>query len=174
MKKLIIMAAVVVLGMASVAACGGGESEDSAPTAEPAKATPQATAAATTASASELASGDDVVKVVNEDPGGSGEYQFSQPELTFSVGDTVTFQVSAESFEADSSWLRSCSATTKTAQISWDGTSGFGRVSLYAACSATPCSVDRSSGGFRHRPSTGVFFSSLLVNQVRQSRTEGS
>ena len=105
MKKLIIMAAVVVLGMASVAACGGGESEDSAHTAEPAKATTQATAAATTASASELASGDDVVKVVNEDPGGSGEYQFSQPELTFSVGDTVTFQVSAETefhtFEVD-------------------------------------------------------------------------
>ena len=105
MKKLVIMAAVVVLGMASIAACGGGESEDSTPAAEPAKATPQATAAATTASASELASGDDVVKVVNEDPGGSGKYQFSTSELTFSVGDTVTFQVSAETefhtFEVD-------------------------------------------------------------------------
>ena len=104
MKKLVIMAAVVVLGIASIAACGGGESEDSAPTAETAKATPQATAAPTEAAAS-TSTGGDVVKIVNEDPGGSGKYQFSTSELTFSVGDTATFQVSAETefhtFEVD-------------------------------------------------------------------------
>ena len=64
----------------------------------------QATAAPTEAAAS-TSTGGDVVKIVNEDPGGSGKYQFSTSELTFSVGDTATFQVSAETefhtFEVD-------------------------------------------------------------------------
>ena len=37
-----------------------------------------------------------VVEVTNQDPGGSGQYQFDPSEFTFNVGDTVTFQVSAE------------------------------------------------------------------------------
>ncbi len=101
MKKLAFTVAVTVLGLAAVAACGGGGDSD-----EPAATTPQATAAATTAAASPSASVDeDVVKVVNRDPGGSGKYEFSPKELTFSVGETVTFQVSAETefhtFEVD-------------------------------------------------------------------------
>jgi plastocyanin len=104
LKRLVFTAVVMVLGAAALAACGGGGSDKPAPTPEPTKATPQATAAPTEA-ASSTSAGDDVVKVVNRDPGGSGKYEFSPPELTFSVGETATFQVSAETefhtFEVD-------------------------------------------------------------------------
>ncbi len=103
MKKSIFKALLAVLGAAAIAACGGGDADE--PAAEPAETTPEATAAATTAATPASATDDDVVKVVNRDPGGSGKYEFSPKELTFSVGETVTFQVSAETefhtFEVD-------------------------------------------------------------------------
>lgn len=36
------------------------------------------------------------VKVVSEDPGGSGQYRFNPSELDFKVGETVTFSMTAE------------------------------------------------------------------------------
>ena len=36
------------------------------------------------------------VPVVNEDPAGSGEYRFNPSEFAFTTGDTVTFQLTAE------------------------------------------------------------------------------
>jgi plastocyanin len=37
-----------------------------------------------------------VFEVVNRDTGGSGKYEFSPSEMTFKVGETVSFRVSAE------------------------------------------------------------------------------
>ena len=38
----------------------------------------------------------DVVRVENQDIGGSGEYRFVPDEFSFEVGETVTFEMSAE------------------------------------------------------------------------------
>ena len=105
MKKRVLATALIGLALAVIAACGGSGSDDPAPTAEPTRAAATPTAEATAAATPSASTGGNVVKVVNQDPGGSGEYKFVPSELEFSVGDTVTFQVSAETefhtFEVD-------------------------------------------------------------------------
>jgi plastocyanin len=92
MQKKLAFALMAVMGLTLVGmACGGGEDEP-APTARPTTAASQPTAG----SAPPPSGGGDVVTVVNQDPGGSGEYQFIPSEFTFGVGDTVTFQMSGE------------------------------------------------------------------------------
>ena len=84
--------ALLLLALAFAAmACGGGG--DAEPTARPKTTTARPTAAPSTS----LPSKDpNVVKVENQDPGGTGEYKFVPKDFTFKVGDTITFQMSGE------------------------------------------------------------------------------
>jgi len=88
-KKLLPIAVLVVFTTLSLAACGGGDDPGS-PTAVATVAPP---APAQTSSA---APAEDVVKVVNQDPGGTGKYKFSPDEFKFKVGETVNFEMKAE------------------------------------------------------------------------------
>ena len=92
MRKSLILVLVALLGLAFAAiACGGGG--DAEPTARP-----KTTAARPTAAPSEAAPSKDsnVVKVENQDTGGTGEYKFVPKDFTFKVGDTITFEMSGE------------------------------------------------------------------------------
>ena len=77
------------------AACGGeGDSGDaSAPTTVPA---PTVAAPAPAAGQPAPSTGGRVVRIENQDKGGSGVYQFVPSELNFKVGDTVIFEITAE------------------------------------------------------------------------------
>ena len=83
-------------------ACGGGD--DAAPSTEGISPSPPPrapTATATTAPVEEVDTGGEdsgarTVKVSNEDLGGSGKYQFNPKELSFSVGESIDFEVTAE------------------------------------------------------------------------------
>ena len=86
-KTAFALTALMVLALVGFA-CGGGEAE---PTARPPTSAPQPTAVSSAPSG-----GGDVVKVVNRDQGGSGEYKFVPSEYTFEVGETVTFEMSGE------------------------------------------------------------------------------
>ena len=78
------------LTMAVLAACGSnGNGTEQAPT-----ATPNAESAASGASAVSARGG--VVRVINRDRGGSGEYRFDPAKLRFEVGQEVTFSLSGE------------------------------------------------------------------------------
>ena len=85
-RTLALVPMLVVAGL--MAGCGGSEKEASPPVQAPA-AVPQAAATADPAAG-------DVVKVVNKDPGGSGKYEFSPSEITFNVGQKVTFELTSE------------------------------------------------------------------------------
>ncbi len=80
---------VVLLAAASVA-CGsnGGEQE--------ATVAPTVTAIETPAAAPEPSIPDGAVTVINRDQSGSGEYRFDPSELTFKVGEEVTFALVAQ------------------------------------------------------------------------------
>ena len=91
----------VVLSATIVAACGG-DGEDPTPDSgrrspSPPPAAPQATATPT-AVLDEPDDGDGgtPITVVNEDVGGSGAYAFNPAEMSFKVGDKVTFTLTAE------------------------------------------------------------------------------
>ena len=73
-------------------ACGGDGSGD-APAAAPA---PTVAATAPAAGQPAPSSGGRIVRVENQDKGGSGAYQFVPSELNFKVGETVTFENIAE------------------------------------------------------------------------------
>ena len=89
-----LLSAVALTGILvfATAACGGGDEETST---DVATSPPAAAATATTASVAPTSSGT-IVEVVNKDLGGSGEYAFDPSEFTFSIGETVTFKLSAE------------------------------------------------------------------------------
>ena len=92
----------VVLAAALGAACGG-DGEDPTPDSgrrspSPPPAAPQATPtppADSESNGSDAADGTPIT-VVNEDVGGSGAYAFNPAEINVSVGDTVTFTLTAE------------------------------------------------------------------------------
>ena len=87
MSKQTVVGIFAVLLFAVSAACGsnGGQQE--------ATATPVVTSIETPAAASEPSIPDGAVKVTNRDQSGSGEYRFDPSELTFKVGQEVTFAV---------------------------------------------------------------------------------
>lgn len=92
-RLVLVVASAMVLSL-GVLSCGGGDDDD-APTARPTTAAPQPTAGSAPPPPPP-AGGGDVVSVVNQDQGGSGEYKFVPSDFTFNVGDTITFQMSAE------------------------------------------------------------------------------
>ena len=89
MQNKVALVLIALMGLALVGlACGGGDDE-AAPTARP-------TTAGSATPPPPPASGGDVVSVVNQDQGGSGEYKFVPSDFTFSVGETVTFSMVGE------------------------------------------------------------------------------
>lgn len=92
----------VVLSAAIAAACGGG-GEDPTPDSgrrspSPPPAAPQATPTPPEDSGPNgpVVGGGKPITVVNEDVGGSGAYAFNPSSLSFSVGEAVTFTLTAE------------------------------------------------------------------------------
>ena len=90
MSRLTVVSVFAVLLVAVSAACGsnGGEQE--------ATATPGVAAIETPAAAPEPSIPDGSVKIINRDQSGSGEYGFDPSELTFKVGQEVTFALVAQ------------------------------------------------------------------------------
>jgi plastocyanin len=86
----------VVLSTSLVACSSGGDDKGTAAPAAPAATTAPAASETAPPTAAPEAQGD-VVSLISEDPGGSGKYQFNPKELTFKLGQTVTFQLKAES-----------------------------------------------------------------------------
>ena len=92
---------IALVSMAAVA-CGGEELPTATP--QPASPPPPPSAPIVAAPTSEpVAEGSETegaagtpVAVAGQDPGGSGEYQFGPNEMTFDVGEVVTFTLSAE------------------------------------------------------------------------------
>ena len=99
-KRFVPLAMLAGLVFLVAAACGS----DPEPTATPLRSSPPTippVPAATTATATPLPSDSGgqtgtPVAVNLQDPGGSGAYMFDPSELTFSVGETVTFTLSSE------------------------------------------------------------------------------
>lgn len=87
------LSVVPLLAVAVIAAACGGEESGGAPAAPP---TPTVAAATPAAAQPAPSSGGRVVRIENQDKGGSGVYQFVPSELNFQVGDTVTFEITAE------------------------------------------------------------------------------
>ena len=83
MKSIIVSVSIAALSVVLVA-CGGGAPE---PTSQP---------AAPSAPAPSQPPSSDGVKVSLQDPGGSGDYMFNPADLTFSVGETVTFELKSD------------------------------------------------------------------------------
>lgn len=90
MSRQTVVGVFAVLLAAASAACGsnGGEQE--------ATVAPTVTAIETPAAAPEPSIPDGAVTVINRDQGGSGEYRFDPSELTFKVGEEVTFALVAQ------------------------------------------------------------------------------
>ena len=90
MSRETVVGVFAVLLAAASAACGsnGGEQE--------ATVTPTVTAIETPAAAPEPSIPDGAVTVINRDQSGSGEYRFDPSELTFKVGEEVTFALVAQ------------------------------------------------------------------------------
>lgn len=104
MAKRRLLPMVVVASIVSIllVACGGGATPAPA-TAQPASPPPPPPAAAPAAPAAPSSSvpsgsaGGAQFEVTLEDPAGSGAYKFGPADMTFSVGETVTFAFSSES-----------------------------------------------------------------------------
>ena len=90
MSRQTVVGVFAVLMAAASAACGsnGGEQE--------ATVAPTVTAIETPAAAPEPSIPDGAVTVINRDQSGSGEYRFDPSELTFKVGEEVTFALVAQ------------------------------------------------------------------------------
>ena len=92
---------IALVSMAAVA-CGGEELPTATP--QPASPLPPPSAPiATTPPSEPVAEGSETegatgsqVAVAGQDPGGSGKYQFGPNEMTFGVGEVVTFTLSSE------------------------------------------------------------------------------
>lgn len=109
MKRILLALAILsVITTLAAMACGGGTPAASAlaapypttpPRMSPSPPPPAPTVAVPTpdTSASGQAAGGTPFTVNLEDVGGSGEYKFDPTDMTFSVGETVTFTLTSES-----------------------------------------------------------------------------
>ena len=91
----------VVLAAALGAACGGGSEHPTPDSPRRSPSLPPAAPQATPTPTQKPGNGDTVdegrpITVVNEDVGGSGAYAFNPSSLSFGVGETVTFTLTAE------------------------------------------------------------------------------
>ena len=104
MRRLLALAILAAVTVALLAAACGGD-DDPTPTPPPPPpppppaaqvATPTDTPAPTSSVTDGCKEGDIPFRVENQDPGGSGSYVFVPKEMSFKVGDTVCFNLSAE------------------------------------------------------------------------------
>ena len=86
----LLLAATLALAFGAIA-CGGGDDPEPTPRPRTTEAHPTAAPSGTVPSKDP-----NVVKVENQDPGGTGEYKFVPKDFTFEVGDTITFEMSGE------------------------------------------------------------------------------
>ena len=87
---------IIISAAVLLAACGGGgAAPPPEPTAPPPVVAPTTPPAAVASTPPVVPSGD-VEKIILQDPGGSGAYLFDPPNLTYSVGDTVTLELTSE------------------------------------------------------------------------------
>ena len=93
MSRVLRLSVVMLMAVAVIAVACGGEDSGGAPAAPP---TPTVAAAAPAPAQPAPSSGGRVVRIENQDKGGSGVYQFVPSELNFEVGETVTFEITAE------------------------------------------------------------------------------
>ena len=110
-RNLLVLASVCVALMLGAVACGQPTPEPPPPTTAPRMSPPPPAPAPTVAVASsqngagQAAGGGTPIDVGLLDIGGSGEYAYSPADMTFSVGETVTFTMTAETefhtFEVD-------------------------------------------------------------------------
>ena len=110
-RNLLVLASVCVVLMIGAIACGQPVPEPPPPTTAPRMSPPPPPPAPTVAVASsqngtgQASGGGTPIDVGLLDIGGSGEYAYSPADMTFSVGETVTFTMTAESefhtFEVD-------------------------------------------------------------------------
>ena len=89
-----------VMAAALAAACGGGGADPTPDSGRrspsPPPAAPQATPTPTAAASETDTGGGTQITVINEDVGGSGAYAFNPAEMSFAVGEQVTFTLTAE------------------------------------------------------------------------------
>ncbi len=101
-KRMVLIALGGVLLVILVAACGSSdETEISTSPSEPASSQSAADAASDQSAADTTATepveeAEGVVKLVNQDEGGSGDYRFVPSSFTFKQGETVTFSMTSE------------------------------------------------------------------------------
>ena len=108
MRNNVLQLSIGIVLLITIAACGANEDDSSAsvdspapPAQAPASVIEKAPGAGQTSketgTESPQASGDITkIEVVNQDPAGSGKYQFSPAEMQFQVGETVEFTITAE------------------------------------------------------------------------------
>ena len=101
LPRLISTVLVLVLLVAALGAACGGDVVDPTPgprtSPPPPPAAPQATPTPKDTGPDDTDDGGGTpITVVNEDVGGSGQYAFNPAEMSFSVGETVTFTLTAE------------------------------------------------------------------------------
>lgn len=110
-RSLLALASVCAILMLGLIACGQPTPEPPPPTTVPRTSPPPPPPAPTVAVASQNGSsgqatgGGTPISVEMQDIGGSGEYVYSPSEMSFSVGETVTFSLTSETefhtFEVD-------------------------------------------------------------------------
>lgn len=102
LKRLLLKAIAATVIALTLAACGAGEETTPAPgiSSPPPppptlEQTPDTGVSPPTEAPAPTGQGT-LFAIVNEDPGGSGTYKFNPSELTFAVGETVDFTLTAE------------------------------------------------------------------------------
>ena len=101
LPRLFPMFLVLALLVAALGAACGGDGADPTPSSgrtspPPPPAAPQATPTPVPTPDPDGAEEGTPITVVNEDVGGSGQYAFNPADMSFAVGETVTFTLTAE------------------------------------------------------------------------------
>ena len=108
MRNNVLQLSIGIVLLITIAACGANDDDSSTSVDSPAppaqapasvieKVPGAGQASKETGTESSQTSGDITkIKVVNQDPAGSGKYQFSPAEMQFKVGETVEFTIAAE------------------------------------------------------------------------------
>ena len=91
--RIVLLSLLLVLFSVVLIGCGGSSADENKTVTAPA---PAASAPAATPTVQSPSPAGKVISIVNRDVAGSGEYKFDPNELTFSMGETVTFSITAE------------------------------------------------------------------------------
>ena len=95
LRRFLPLAILVALTSIALVSCGGDDDGDT-PSVQPTAAAPVSTPPAPPTAAPTPPNGLTRVRVINQDPGGSGKYAFAPADLSFKVGETVEFTLLGE------------------------------------------------------------------------------